>query len=196
MPYKRKTRRRFPKRRTFRRRFVKMPAVEKKTSIINFSSQNVPDWTVGSIDQSLTDINQGLTQTNRIGNSVHLTSLYGDFFLTGADTTNSVRMILYIPKNVTTTLSTLAFNAAPDLDQVTILQDRLLTFSSNGNNCRRFKIKKKFDYGRRKGIHCTYTDGTGTNITKNRLRLLLVSDSTVAPHPVLNGFLRIFYTDV
>lgn len=183
------------KRRSFRRRYIKVPPIEKKTSIINWNGTNVPDWTVGSIDQSLTDINQGLTQTNRIGNSVHLTSIYGDFFLTGADTTNSVRMILYIPKNVTTTLSTLAFNAAPDLDQVTILQDRLFTFQSNGTFCRRFKIKKKFDYGMRKGIHCTYTDGTGTNITKNRLRLLMVSDSSVAPHPVLHGFLRIFYID-
>lgn len=196
MPRRKNYRRKF-KRRSFRRKYVpKLPKFEKKTSIINFSSQNVPDWTVGSIDQSLTDINQGLTQSTRIGNSVRLTSLYGDFFLTGADTTNSVRMILYIPKNVTTNLSTLSFNAAPDLDQVTILQDRLFTFTANGNNCIRFKIKKKFDFGRRSGIHITYTDGTGTNITKNKMRLLLVSDSTVAPHPVLNGYLRIFYTDL
>lgn len=146
-------------------------------------------------DIHLTAIAQGVQESQRIKNEVRITGVYGDLFVTGADSTNSIRLIMYIPKDPTVSLSnspTLAFNEAPDLDKFTILKDMLVTTSSGGPNLRRLKLKYKF---KGRGLRVGYS-GTGAgDVQTHPVYFYFVSDSLASTDPSLNGYIRMYYKD-
>lgn len=171
--------------------------IETKFGIVNWDT-TVQDEGRTPIDQSLVALAVGDTQSSRTGNQLRLTGLYGQFICRQADTTNIVRMILYIPKNKTVTMSAaggIGVLSAVDLDKFTVLEDKLLHMNNVGGNQKYAKIAKKFNRGSRAGIKVQYDGTTATDVTENDLRLYVVSDSTVINDPAFLGNMRTYFKD-
>lgn len=167
---------------------------EKKFKINTFSGISIGAGT--PVSQELTYIANGTQQNERIGNQIRVTGIFADLIITGADTTNTIRMIIYIPHDPSNTLSSLMYNGAPDMDQFTILYDKIITTSSNGPNNKRVMIRRSYTRGYKKGIRIQYYGSAATDVSKNRILIYVVSDSAAIPDPQLNGYLRMYYTDV
>lgn len=143
----------------------------------------------------LTDIDQGDTQYTRTGNSIFVTGFYFRGYLTCADTTNLVRVIMYIPKDPSSVLAP-SPQSNLDMDVCTIIYDKLFTLAYQQDTHQRILIiKKKFNRGRKRGIHVQYEDGTGTNVTKNKIMLYFVSDSAAVSDPTIDGQARLYFKD-
>lgn len=145
----------------------------------------------------LTPVDQGDTQNSRQGNQIRLTGMHGKMILTAGDSTNVVRTILYIPKVSSSSISGVGVNDFVDLDQYTVLQDRLHTLSTSGSSqVKSFTISKKFNKGARKGILVQFSGPTGSSQTvKNAMKLYYVSDSGAAVHPTLDANIRVYFKD-
>lgn len=168
---------------------------EKKFTYTLYTAQSISN---AGVDTQLTGVATGTSQNDRIGNSIRVTGIYADLFFTGADLTNSMRCIVYIPRNPTDNLSVgpLQFNQGPDLDSYVVLKDMLITTSQAGPDVARRKIRLKFDRGLSKGIHVQYNGTGGGNLIKNPVRIYFVSDSGAIAHPELNGYIYMYYTDM
>lgn len=171
--------------------------IETSSVVENFTARAIPDnlRSSGTNDVILNDIAQGTGEGERVKNEIRVTGLYGDLFFTGADATNSIRVILYIPKDKGVTLSNataLPFNGAPDLDQFTILKDMLVCTTANGPNCRRMKLKYKF---KGRGMRTGFSGAAGSTIIEHPLYIYFVSDSTAVADPAMNGYIRTYYKD-
>lgn len=149
------------------------------------------------LDNNLADISTGTTPNTRIGNQIHLTGLHAKFMCRQVDTTNLVRMVLYIPKDPTDTMRAAGVDylEAIDLDRFTVLYDKLLNMNNAGKNQQLITLNRKFNTGAKRGIGVQYTGTTGTSIIKNKLSLYWVSDSGVVTDPILKGFARLYYKD-
>lgn len=150
----------------------------------------------GPISEEMCSIAQGLTQNTRVGNRLTITGMYGNLQIIGADTTNIVRVVFYIPHDVDTTLSGLNTYGLVDQDQVTVLYDRTFVTGTGGPSGHAFRIKKSFTRGNRKGIAVHYSSSASTSCVKNNLKLYVVSDSGAVSHPTLSGQLRIYFKDL
>lgn len=192
MPYKRKYRKNGLKKAV---KNIVNSMTETKTGVTTYTSQGIQDNGRTPVNSDLSSLVQGDDQNERIGNAVTFTGLYGDLFFTGADTTNSIRAILYVPHNPTDDLD-IAFNAAPDQDRFTILRDMLITTSTQGPAVVRRKLKISFKKGNRKGLTTRWHDNTSTGFSKNPIRLYMVSDSTAVTDPSVNGYVRTYYKDM
>ena len=167
---------------------------ETKTVVLNYANA-IQDSARTPLTNSLVDIDQGLTQATRVGNSVTVTSMKYEWFFTGADSTNSIRVIVYVPKDRDTLITALAYNQAPDLDQFTILRDMFICTGGTGGNCKRRNGWIRFNRGRRRGMNVVYTGALGTTVIKNNLHIYMVSDSGAVSDPAVNGFVRLYYKD-
>jgi hypothetical protein len=137
-----------------------------------------------------------LTQNDRVGNLIKATGIYGKFVVTAGDTSNIVRVIFYIPKSATDTLSGVSVQSLIDLDLYTILSDKYYAIGTNGGpNQRAFTIRMNFHRGFRTGIPVTFTGAGSTTYAKNPIRMYVVSNSGASPHPTWSGNLRFFYKD-
>lgn len=193
MPYKKKSYRRKGGLKKYIKKVVAR-SQETKTHLINYANA-IPDSGRTPLSNQLADISQGLNQSTRVGNSITLTSLKYDWFFTGADSTNSLRVIIYVPKDPTDLMSSVAFNAAPDLDRYTILRDMFITTEGTGGNCKRRQGWLRFNRGNRSGMNVGYTGAGLGVIIKNNVSIYMVSDSLAATDPQVNGYVRIFYKD-
>lgn len=161
-----------------------------------FSDTPVGAGTVAPVVQSCNDIAEGTAQNQRIGNQIMLTSIKYDFFFTGADSTNSLRLIFYIPRDPNDILLNLGFNAPADLDKYVILKDIFMTTNQNGQDCLRKRGYISFrKRGKSNGLKVQYSTNAVNSQTKNRVLVYMVSDSGVISHPSVNGFFRTFYKD-
>ena len=123
---------------------------ETKQRDLTWDAVSIQDVGRSPIDGTLNDLSQGDTQNSRDGNQVHITGIYGKFVVTGADTTNIVRYILYIPKDPSDTLTGMSIDIHHliDQDRFTILYDRNITTTSGGVNQKVFTVAKNFHRGR------------------------------------------------
>ena len=144
----------------------------------------------------VTGISQGDTNGTRDGNQVRLTTIYGKFTLIGKDTTNELRCVIgrYKKGGYTATPfgGTLETNTPIDLDDIEVLSDRLYTVGTAGANIRTFTVFKKF--GRRPRL--IQFDSTGATDVNTMYFVYFVSDSVAADHPLINGYVRVFFKDV
>lgn len=169
--------------------------IETKTSIFRMAGIGIGASGLAPINASFNDLNIGDNQYERTGNQVTLTSVKWDMFLTGADATNSIRCIVYIPKNPTVFLA-IPFNGAVDFDSFTVLRDMFICTSNTGNNCVRRNGYISFkNRGKSLGMKTQWSGALASGQTKNRVLLYMVSDSLVVPHPEVNGVLHTFYKD-
>lgn len=166
--------------------------LETKTILVNYAGVGITDSTRTPLDQNLTGISQGDSQDTRDGNQLRMTSVSADFFITGYDSTNSIRVLLYKPKNKSDDLTGLQFNQAPDLDRFVILKDFFVTTSSAGANNKRLRFYKKFMGA---GMAVQFDGPTANDVQTNMLRLYIVSDSLAVVDPSINGYVRMYFKD-
>lgn len=153
-----------------------------------------PGRTPFSID--LIDLGSGAGASERMGNRVTVTGYHAKLTMNAGDGINNVRIIIYIPKNPTATLSTLTYSQAIDLDSYTVLHDKIYPVSNTaGMYSRYFTISKKFNKKGKAGMHVHFSGTGSTDFEKNRLRLYVVGDSGAIPDPYLAGHIRVYYKD-
>ena len=148
------------------------------------------------VNYDISSIAGGSNQNQRIGNTYKMTSfrLKGGVF--GSDTTNLVRIVIYIPKDPTHTIDTGLQALSPiDLDRFTVLSDRLIPTASQGPNCKLFNKVCLFNKGRRTGLNVRFHSSLASSIVKNRLMVYMVSDSSAASHPTFTGWWRFYFKD-
>jgi len=156
------------------------------------------DTTISNVgvNTDISSIAGGSGQQQRIGNSYKMTSFRLKGGVYGADNTNLVRIVIYVPKDATHLISTSTqAHTALDLDRFTILSDRLMPFALDGPNCKLYNKVCLFNKGRRTGMHVQFTDDALTSVVKNRLMIYMVSDSAAVSHPSFKGWWRFYFKD-
>ncbi len=161
-----------------------------------FSSLAIQDAGRTPVSEAVTEIQQGDSAVQRIGNRVKVTGFYGKFTITYADTTNIVRVIMYMPRNPTSTLSTIDTNDLIDFDDFNILYDKSFAVSSGGPGTKNITISRKWNRGNKSGINVFYASGSSTDYAKNPIFLYVVSDSAGVPDPTINGNYRLYFKDL
>lgn len=172
--------------------------IETKFHTNSWSSSGIQDVGRTPIDADLNNVAVGTGAANREGHQISLTGLYGKFVVTGADATNIVRVILYIPKDPTSSLSSvggIGISTLIDQDRFTVMYDKYFTTTSNGPNQKVFTIARKWNKGSRKGIQTQFYGGASTDFAKNRLKLYVVGDSGAVSDPSLTGNIRCYFKD-
>ncbi len=162
-----------------------------------YSDDSITDAARSPIDTLLNAVAQGDTQNGRAGNQIVLTGFYGKFMLKVYDATNIIRVIMYIPRNQNVLMSTannIGITTLVDLDQFTILHDKMYPLSTY-NPQKYFVLSKKFNKGARKGITATYSGSGVDAVVKNSIYLYMVSDSGAVNDPTVSGNFRLFYKD-
>lgn len=193
---------RYRRRRTFKRkrrrisnavkRYVSSKlkrSLETKHVSNSSSSTAVPNV---QIDTQITDIPQGTQETRRVGNLVRVTGFYGRFQMVGTDATNIIRIIMYIPKDPTATITGANTYGLLDPDIATVLYDKVHTTTLNGPNTKVFTIAKKF---RGAGLPVQFNSSTTTDVLKNNIKMLFVSDSGAVSHPTLSYHWILYFKD-
>lgn len=197
MPFKKRVYKRKPYRRVPIRKVVQKAInknIELKKDITTFAGSTIQDSARAPIDVNLSGIAQGDDQGTRSGRALRITSIKGDFFITGADATNSIRVILYKPKNNGDSLSgdALQFNQVVDTDKYVVFRDLNITTSAAGNDNRRVKFWKSWGGA---GLEVKYDGITVNDCVQNLVRLYMVSDSLAIADPGLNGGVTVFFRD-
>jgi len=158
---------------------------------------------VSGVNHVLTDIDQGITDSLRIGNEIRLLRFKMKGVLQAPSNGDSaiVRVILFIPKVIDSLISTDVDVFDPiDTDKFTVLTDRLFCLDgAAGPGCRMLNINKSFHKGIRKGLQVVWNGDTGMEITKNRLAWYFVSNIPVGSaeeaRPRFSGWHRIWFKD-
>lgn len=198
MPRKFVKRARAPKRKYVTKTQVnRMIATRRETKFFTTSYDEIAIQDSGRspLSTELTNITSGDGQSQRTGHQVDVTGFYGKFVIGAGDTTNIVRLVICMPRVAATPLSGLSVIDLLDFDQYTVLYDRYHTVGTGNLQTKMIEIKRKFDFGTRKGISVHYSSGTGTDVTKNAIYLYAVSDSTAVADPIISGNLRLYYKD-
>lgn len=158
-----------------------------------YTAVSINDVGRSPLNTAWTYVAQGDTQNTRDGNAITVTGIYSQFALEAGDTSNVVRVILYIPHDTDDDLS-ISPTQLPDMDKFTILYDKLFVMG-NSPSVKTFQIRKKFAKGSRKGIRVSYAGGSSYP-TKNAIKFFAVSDSSVSPDPIINGTARVYFKDM
>lgn len=82
-----------------------------------------------------------------------------------------------------------------DLDKYTILEDKIVTLSQNGEYIKNFTLGKKFNRGAKKGMTVQFDGTTGADVVKNDIKMYVVSDSLAVPDPTFSGNVRLYFKD-
>ena len=103
--------------------------VETKRYTHEYNATAVAVGASSPIDADLYSMGQGDTPNSRTGNRIIATGVHGSLNVVTADTTNIVRLILYIPRDTDDNLSTDALEVYQqiDPDKYTILFDKTVT---------------------------------------------------------------------
>lgn len=128
-------------------------------------------------------------QQNRSGNMIQLQSFHAKFRVTHADTSNVLRFVLYMPHDVDYTLSGVGIDTPLEIDEFTVLSDRLIA-------CDTYNPVKIYNLFKKLSAKVRYFGNNATDLTKNSLKLYVVSDSGVVSHPALQGWWRLKYKDI
>jgi len=157
-------------------------------SISNYPCSNPPPFFVitGSIAGG-----SGVNQ--RTGNSVLVKMIQVELFAQVADATNFLKTYLIVcPNGQASTPVFSNWSDPPDSDQYIILRDKLTSLQTALNDTTCIKMKHSFPG---QGLLVKWDTATGNSEILNRIALTAVSDSTAVPHPTINGYARIYYTD-
>lgn len=191
-------RRRGPSARAVARIAKRVVQSEQETKLQSFANvqQKIQPESGIPVDQQLCQVVQGPSQNNRIGSQITVTGLYMRNLMEGFSPGDIMRLVLYVPRDPTDTLSadTITVGSLIDFDKYTVLYDRVFGFTQ-AMNFRNVNIKRSFHRGRRSGIHVRFLTNSNT-ISKNNLRCYVVSNSsTPGNEPMLTYNWRIYYKD-
>jgi len=170
-----------------------------KDTVLAFNSNNEGTMTL------LNGMGSGTGNGLREGTHALMKQVRIKLNLVAADTTNILRVILFIAKapqgtvpdyqqllDTTIIPATLAFRLDGQNEQFTVLHDKtyaMVSLSSSGAKQQRInkRINLKTNYG-------LGSAGTIADITYGALYLYIVSDSGASAHPAINGGVRVRYT--
>lgn len=171
---------------------------ETKFRLISYNGQAITDTARTPINILLQNITQGDSQTQRQGNQIIVTGLFFSLTFLYADDTNIVRLIIYMPKDITDDMATdtISVNTAIDLDKYTVLEDRKVFVDNTSHKQAKFNYKKKFNKGTRRGLQTIWHSTAGGDVTKNAIKFYVVSDSTAISDPAMSGEVRLYYKDM
>lgn len=150
---------------------------------------------------------QGDGLSERSGDQIQLKKLMFRFHITGADTTNIFRVIIFrwsqnnalganvpVTTDILQTANVMSFyNYTNEHDtKVRILYDKTITLSVTGDT--EVDLIKGSLYGTRLGRKIIDFNAA-TTLGTNQIYMLMISDSAGIPHPSIKGYWRIEYTD-
>lgn len=171
--------------------------IETKFANHPYNLTAIPWGTSGGLEVSLSAVAQGDSQITRSGNQIFVTGIHSRLWLSLGDSTNIVRVIMYIPRNsVSDTLGagTVTIHTAIDVDRFTILMDKTV-FLNADTPYKMINLGKKFNKGARKGIRVQFDGSAVTDLASNPIKLYFVSDSSASAHPALNGNIKCYFKD-
>lgn len=160
--------------------------------------------TIAGSGINLSDVVVGNDQFQRTGNEVRLTGMFYTLHMAPSPSTilanyySKIRVIVYIPKEATYVIPTThPYDALIDLDRITVLHDKTYTVGYNSQLNLSPIFKKSFlRKGASAGLQQRYADGTATSQTKNRIKLYVVSDQSLASElPIYTMVGRTYFTD-
>lgn len=171
---------------------------ETKFHSISQTPANV-DVNPTSDTHTFTNIAQGDSQNQRIGNQLYVTGYHFEVTLlpeaapSGASAPlSAVRIVVYIPKDSDDSITAFGPETNLDLDNYTFLYDK--TFPMTPSQGRRIVLSKKFNRGARKGIKVQYNGTLGTDVAKNPIKMSIVQDNSL-DFPTYQMHGRIYYKD-
>jgi len=174
----------------------------------DYNSSNGADYNASTTFYSLCDIAQGATSSTRVGDKIRIRSLHVKGMVLCADSYNHIRVIVFqwhpmstasvpTPTDILTTLGSgyTPFSTYKDNNEgdYSILYDKtVVTVASQSNATREFDFwitgGKFFD----RTVH--WTAGS-SSLAKNKLFLMIISDSSTNPHPTATFVTRLRYAD-
>lgn len=140
----------------------------------------------------LSNISAGDSSAHREGNKCLATSIDLRYKITIADTTNTVRLIVFsftggdtptvdnVLDNAGTFFTEAALQGEPDV-KFKIYYDKVFNMRSVYNPIVTGRIRKRLNGN--KGLVLRYVDTTGSNLGAQQLWMLLISDSGAVTHP-------------
>lgn len=135
----------------------------------------------------------GTGSNNRVGHEIRATGWFSELYFIVADTTNMVRVVIYVPASPTVTLASLSLSVTSiiDPDKFRVLYDRLVPLSSVGANyIKKLRIKLNL-----RNLPIRYDGSTGAP-TRNQILMTYVSDSGAVSHPSIKGRTLLYYNDM
>ena len=169
---------------------------ETKSRVLSYDAVDINDVAAAPIQTGISAVAQGISQNQRIGNSIRLTGFYSKFVVASADSSNIIRFILYFPRNPADTLAGTDIHTLIDQDKFNVIYDRYhVVGTSGGPGVKGFTIARNFHRGVRKGIEVKFHGVNNTDYASAPLRMYIVSDSAAVPHPKLSGNLRLYFKD-
>lgn len=164
--------------------------VQKKRITLSFA--NIAVSTAGNENGMGVLITAGAKRTQRIGNHIKLKSAYMKAYFTIADGTNVCRVVIYRARKGGTTLlgDSLSVTGSIDPDKYFIYSDRLIPLSANGDQVKQYRQGLKLN-----NLSSQYDSDTGVP-EDNDIRVYIVSDSDIASHPVINGNMHLWFSEI
>lgn len=176
----------------------------KESFDITASTEYCESDTSTPFDYSLLALSQGTSQHERIGNRIKIKSMYGRFTLQAPTGANGrlFRFVLYNPRDITDSLgqavsgNPLTIHDQIDQDRFTVLMDKshyIGPCNGGGANLKQIVLGRKF----KKMINQFYDSAAATSVTKNDLRLYIVSSQQVASSnkSYFQGYLKTYFID-
>lgn len=167
---------------------------ETKRLDVAWNGVSIPSGGIGAYTINLINLSQGPGEQQRVGDQIFITGMYGRFQITGADATNIARVLIYIPRDTDDVLSSIETYQDPDPSLYTVLYDRTVTLTANGEFVKQITCKLNFRRGNRRGIRVKYAGAT-TTPTWNNIKMVATSDSGAVTHPTLSGHLNLYMKD-
>lgn len=188
--------------------------------IVNKKLQEIPekkyyDTTVNSsigftpVFYNLTQISQGTTSYNRVGDDIQLLSIYIRLKLSIYDTTNIFRVVLFqwFDDGIDDAPAWEKIFQYPSTTAPTV-PNQLMSPLAIDKNQNKFKIlfdkyfkldvddqEEIMELFYKKNFNKKILYKSGSNFGLNHIYLMLVSDSEAVNHPTAAGYLRVRYTD-
>ncbi len=170
--------------------------LETKQVAYTYTNNPIGDQARTPFDVNLTAITEGDGQNNRTGNQIRITGFHAKFTYQAADSTNRIRVVLYIPHDAQNVLSTTTVDSLIDQDKHTVLYDEVINLvQGTAKDLVTRTISRKFNRGARKGILSIWSNNTATGNSKNALRIHWASDSLAVSDPTVSGTMRMYYKD-
>lgn len=203
MPYKKKSRRSYRKKKSL---VTLVKSMINKKIETKHKTYVASDWTnIGAITGTLTDmtdISQGVGDQQRVGNSLNVSKIYVQKLLRVRDNSSiprsAVRILLVQSRGAPLTTSDMPNYSSPvDLDKMYVLVDRMINLSSNSQNASNgtyfgsnpYRLKINLTKGFKRALH--YND-TATTATQNNIYLYMLDDTGYGQQ---TGFETIYYKD-
>lgn len=172
---------------------------ESKRVLYNDLNSSIQDIGRAPLEYNLTSITEGDGKTQRDGHQVLMTGIKLCGQITFPDSTNHVRMVVYVRKGPYTLNPMIGKGITPikyfEPAGYEILKDIHLSGGANGPVARTVNLSVSFKKRRDGGLPIRYNGAASTTLTNNQVGVYLVADSAAVSDPVFKGYVIAYYKD-